>query len=237
MTFLRAVGDLHGCIDNRSRFNDLPSFMELCKDAGKDNYVVQLGDFGFDYTLLDKLDSNGVKIVLGNHENLDTAFNYPHILHRFGPCTLGPFNFFFVSGGFSVDKNYRIKDQQVTGFKSWWSNEELSQEEGRSCLDLYEQIKPDVVMAHDCPASISSMIGNPEILIAFGWPKDMVSSTQELLQQMVDVHSPRLFLFGHHHKEFHIRYHDTDYYCLPERKYLDFNEEWSIVGGSCYLPY
>ena len=234
MSFLRVIGDTHGCIDNRNRFNDLPSYIELCQQLNSADYSVQLGDFGFEYTYLNLLDSERNKICLGNHENLDVAFNYPHVLGRFGNVQLGPFNFFFVSGGFSLDKKYRIKHEGITGIKSWWKNEELSQREGKDCLIEYEKIKPDVVLTHECPSCIARLMGNTDFLVSFGWPRDMVSSTQHLLQQLVEIHRPKLFLYGHWHREFYSTYKGTEYYCLPERRYLDFDEKWNIIGGSCY---
>jgi hypothetical protein len=232
MGILRVIGDLHGCINNRTRFQDLPSYVELCEELGKDDYSVQLGDCGFNYDDLNLVDGNRHRIVLGNHENYDTAFAYPHILGHYGVASLGPFSFFHIRGGFSLDKAYRVKHERLAGQKSYWPEEELNQQQGRDAVELYEQVRPDVVFSHDCPSSISFLIGNPEFVMAFGYPRDMISSTQHLLQQMLEIHAPKMWLFGHYHKNWEIKYRGCNFICVAERQFIDFDEQWQIVGKS-----
>lgn len=232
MTILRAVGDCHNCIDNRKRLPNLPSFVEICNSMPDDGYVVQLGDLGFNYKALNKLDANKVKVCLGNHECYDTAFNYPHMLGDFGLTQLGPFQFFFVRGGFSIDCRARIMDEYLTGNKSWWKQEELNHSEGLHCLQVYESIKPSVVMSHDCPASISTMIGNPDIMKAFGWQPDLITSTQELLEQMLDIHRPKLWVHGHYHVDYKLTYKGVKFIGIAEQQFVDFDENWNIIAES-----
>ena len=229
MAILRAVGDLHGCIDNRNRLPDKPSFLEICDNITENDYVVQLGDFGFDYRCLDNVDSNRVKILLGNHENYDLAFNYQHMLGHFGLVNLGPFNFFFVRGGFSIDRNVRISHELQTGQKSWWQIEELSYKQGMECLKEYEQVKPDVVLSHDICDDVSKMIGSPDILKMFGWPSDMVTTTQSLLQNMLEIHQPKLHFFAHYHKNWEIKYKGCHFRCVGECSFVDVDENWNIL--------
>lgn len=232
MTILRAVGDCHGCLDHRKRLPNLPSFIEICESTPEDGYVVQVGDLGFNYKALNKLDANKVRVVLGNHECYDTAFNYTHMLGDFGLTQLGPFQFFFVRGGFSIDKMARIRDQVLFGHKSWWQEEELTHAQGLGCLQEYETIKPNVVMSHDCPASVSSMIGNPEIMKAFGWQPDLITSTQELLEQMFDIHKPKLWIHGHYHRDYKLIYKGVKFIGIAEREFVDFDTDWNVISES-----
>ena len=230
MSIMRIISDVHGCITKRHRFQDLPSYIELCQELGPNDYSVQLGDLGFNYTELNILDHTRHKFVAGNHDNYDSCFHSKCCLGNFGLQTLGPFKFYFVRGGFSIDKKARVRDEVLHGQKSWWDNEELSHAQGLTLLEEYERIKPDVVLSHDCPSSISFLLGNPEMLLAFGWPRNMITSSQELMQQMIEIHSPKLWIFGHYHKNWEVTYHKTRFMCLAERQHIDFDKNWEIVG-------
>ena len=98
-------------------------------------------------------------------------------------------------------------------------------------MKLYEQLKPDVVMSHDCPYSVSNMVGNPDILQAFGYSRYMKTSTQELLQQMFELHQPKIWLAGHYHINESFIYKGTNFTFIAEREYIDFNEKWENIDG------
>lgn len=196
----------------------------------KDSYVVQLGDLGFDYQhIYNNYDPNKFKVCLGNHEDYD---NRPigYDLGDYGYTSLNNMWFFFVRGAFSIDKKQRFKYEKSTGIKCWWPQEELNHSQGLCCLEHYEAAKPDVVMSHDCPYIISKMIGNPEILRAFGFSVNMTTSSQELMQQMLEIHQPKLWLFGHYHQNVTFTYHGTRFICVGERAHIDFNEKWEIIN-------
>ena len=232
MSILRAVGDLHGCIDNRNRFPELPSYVEICQELESDDYSVQLGDCGFEYRDLELVDSNKNRILLGNHCNYDIAFDYPHMLGHYGVAELGPFSFFYIRGGFSLDKAYRVKHERLTGQKSWWPEEELTQKQGKDAIDMYESVKPNIVLSHDTSSGIAFLIGNPDILTAFGIPRSFVGKTQSILQQCFDIHQPELHIFGHFHKDWEIILKGTHHICINERRFIDFDEQWNVVEKS-----
>ena len=232
MTKLRVIGDCHGCINNRNRLPNKPSYIEICQQLYPQDYSVQLGDMGFDYTSLQVLNPNQHTFFFGNHDNLDTYYDCPNSLGNFGNVGLGPFEFFFVRGALSIDKKARIQHEAITGQKSWWQGEELSIVEGLDCLDCYETFLPKVVMSHDCPYIISQMIGNPDMLQAFGWKRNHISATQELLQQMLDIHKPDLWLAGHYHINRKIQYQGTTFIFIGERDFIDFNSKWEIIHES-----
>jgi hypothetical protein len=232
MSKLRAIGDIHGCINKAKRLPYLPTYIDMVNELGPDDISVQLGDMGFDYKPLKNVSWRNHMFIPGNHENYDTL---PTCIHSFGDYGFVDgrvYEFFFVRGGFSIDKRYRVRAEQLGQGKSWWAEEELNHAQGLACLQEYETVKPAVVMSHDCPSSVSNMIGNPDILQAFGWPADMVTTSQELMQQMLDIHRPKLWIFGHYHKNIGFTYKDTHFICVDERHYIDFDRSWNIVGKS-----
>jgi len=216
MSNLRVISDVHGKYDK---------YLDVVADC---DYSVQLGDFGFEYGCLNQLSQDRHKICLGNHENYDhrpTGYD----LGDYGIATLGSHEFFYVRGGFSLDLQSRIQHEQITGVKSWWSNEQLSVKECEDCLELYNREKPDVVMSHSCPAEISNIIGMPGFLRSFGWSEDMTTQTQHLLQFMFEDWQPKIHIFGHMHRNWEQTINGTKFICINELEYIDFNENWEIV--------
>ena len=229
MNKLRVIGDVHGSISKRLRLPDVPSYIEIVDDLDADDYSVQVGDLGFDYSELSLLDPEQDKFFYGNHDNLDTYYDSPNALGDYGMVNLGPWGFFFVRGAISIDMESRKRVEAKGLGKCWWAGEELSYREAALCFEEYRDAKPDVVMSHDCPATISKMIGVPGILEAFGFKKDFVSQSQNLLEQMFIVHQPKLWIFGHYHKSHDFTYKGCRFMCLAEREYVDFNEKWVVV--------
>ena len=199
------IGDVHGI--HRE-------YLALTK---KYKYTVQLGDFGFNYDVLDNVDPSRHKVGFGNHDNYDIGFNYPHNLGEFGLRELNGMKFFFVRGGFSIDREMRIAHETKTGRKSWWENEELNPRQAGLCLSEYLSAKPDIVIAHCPPTFIGRMVGNPGILSKFGFdPSIFSTSTDVLLQNMIDGHRPSLFVAGHMHKSYDMEIDGTRFVGLDE---------------------
>jgi hypothetical protein len=221
---LRIIGDVHGCIDTPHPKKKV-SYRHLVENA---KYSIQLGDMGFNYAgLMYGLDPLHHVFLPGNHDNYD---NLPvHALGDYGLLTFGVWTTFFVQGEWSIDIKQRQKYEQDTGIKIWWENEELSPDQMRLCLECYTYAKPDVVVSHTCPASISSKVGSPDVWGFFGWDEPQVSKTQTLLQNMYEVHQPKLWLFGHFHRNWFYTEKNTDFICIDELSALDFDEDWKIV--------
>lgn len=220
---LRVVGDVHGCVDTSHPMKDL-CYLDLIENA---EYSVQLGDMAFNYVGLNDVGWKHV-FIMGNHDNYDD----PPVqsLGDFGTCDLGPYSFYFVRGAWSIDVRHRRKMMAAGRQKCWWHEEELTKPEMEQCLEEYRCAQPDVVMTHSCPASISEKVGSPGIWAAFGWPGPRVSNTQQLLQAMYEVHQPKIWLFGHFHKNWiHVSKESTSFICIDELSYVDFNEGWEMV--------
>lgn len=218
--WIRIVGDTHG---NYSQFEKL---IQNCEN------VIQLGDFGFEYSSLERMSRNtNIKIISGNHDNYDLIPKYSqYFLGDYGCANIGRFSSFFVRGGFSIDKRWRLDYTVKTGIKCWWEKEQLDIEQHEDCIKLYGKIKPSIILSHSCPYSIAKTIGNPATLRYFGFnPDTFITTTQDLLQNMLQIYRPKLWIFAHHHKHFDQVINGTRFICLEELKYIDFNQEGEMI--------
>ena len=166
---------------------------------------IQVGDFGFQKSW-DWLEANvslNHKVNMGNHDYIP-YLNKPH--------SLGNWSFergiFTIRGANSIDIHKREEGLD------WFRNEELNYQETNDVFDAYLRIKPEIVVTHDCPASVAEIL--------FGMPTSGVnkqffkSTTRELLQGLFEEHQPRLHLFGHHHKSKDMIINGTRFICLAE---------------------
>jgi DNA repair exonuclease SbcCD nuclease subunit len=200
----RLIGDVHG------------KHEQLIKIASKAKYSLALGDIGFDYTLLSNLDSDKHKMIGGNHDNYtkDENNNYhlqsKHFLGDFGQFDVPRFGeIFYIRGGNSVDKQFR------TAGKNWWEDEQLSTRKLYECVEEYSQKKPWFVVSHECPSDVVPFfITNSD--------KIFHSKTAQALQSMFDIHQPKYWFFGHHHKTDVLNHKNTTFHCLGELDFYDF---------------
>ena len=82
-------------------------------------------------------------------------------------------------------------------------------------LAEYEQCKPTLMITHTCPSSISEVVGSSKVMESYGLA-GFNSKTNELLQMMVEVHKPALWVFGHFHKSWRRSIRGVEYICLDE---------------------
>jgi len=170
--------------------------------------TIQLGDFGFDYSVLieEEIDPNKHRILLGNHDNPDLAKQYPHFLGDFGivhASSFGSRGAFYVRGADSIDRIFRRE-----GF-DWFSNEELNYTQSIECMDFWEANKTNVVLTHDCPQWLANGI--------WGYSP---SHTRKLLNEIWNIHRPEVWVFGHHHKRIDITIEGCRFVCLGELETL-----------------
>lgn len=189
------VGDIHG------KFKRLN---EIARNH-KDETIIQIGDFGFGFGEAIDLDPKviepNIRFFRGNHDNPALCNIHPQCLGDFGQYE----GFFFVAGADSIDKDMRIEGQ------SWWRDEELNYQQWQSAIDLYSRVKPEVVLTHDCPQSITE---------AYFQIYDR-SQTRQGLQAMLDIHRPKIWIFGHHHRNFVVVDKGTSFRCLSELQTFD----------------
>lgn len=209
--WLRFIGDVHG---KQSEYTGI---------ANKATYSIQLGDIGFNYDWIQKhLPSDTHKILGGNHDNytvVDGKFveQTPHFLGDFGIYTVPEFgDIFYVRGGNSIDKKYRKEGV------NWWPLEEITYSQASQALALYEQVKPNFVITHECPTNLLDYVGmSKEEALNWGIKPSM---TANLLQSMFELHQPEWWLFGHHHRDWEMTINGTKFRCLNELSYMDFDK-------------
>jgi len=184
------VGDIHG------RLRELNAIAR----KNKSETIVQIGDFGFGFGEMFDIDGKliepNIRFFRGNHDSPELCNAHPQSLGDFGLFE----GMFFVAGADSIDKDMRIEGQ------SWWRNEELTIQQFNEAIDQYSAVEPEVVLTHDCPQSIARDY--------FGIPE--VSRTRQGLQAMLEIHRPKLWIFGHHHRHFVKDDKGCVFRCLPE---------------------
>lgn len=198
---IRLQGDIHG------------HYRQYLENVKGIEYSVQLGDFGFEYDILDNLDPAKHKVNSGNHDNYDKITNYPHYLGDFGQLFLNGIAIFFIRGAYSVDKQWRLPGV------SWWEQEELTASQGYKCIELFKQVKPNIVVSHDLPFQCvqAGCVTNT-------W-KLTPSRTSALLSACFFEYQPKLWIGGHHHTDWTKVINSTRFICLDELSWLDISAE------------
>lgn len=166
--------------------------------------TIQLGDMGFSYGYMENLRGNHT-FIKGNHDNYD--IDVFQDLGDFG--YIEQFNLFFFRGAYSIDKQYR------TVGVDWWVNEELSYQDCVAAIYQYTKVKPELVISHDCPLSICSSL--------FGF-RDM-TKTRFALETMLNIHKPKIWLFGHHHQSIDKVIDGVRFICLNELETITLDLE------------
>lgn len=217
MKKIRIIGDVHGKYEQ---------YFNIVHNA---TYSVQLGDCGFHYEPLNALDASKHKIFFGNHDSRDAKLT-EHFLGHYGLYTLNKITFFYVSGGYSIDRQYRLNYQAQTGIKVWWEDEELSYADMKKAFKWYRDVQPQLMITHEAPTVVMEKIQNLNILKNYGYPDGWKSNTQELLQQMYEEYQPRVWCHGHMHKYVKNQIDKTLFVSLHELGYCDINENLEVTG-------
>ncbi len=211
MNKVRIIGDVHG---------EYRKYKEL---ADQSKYSIQVGDLGFNYNVLHELDHTRHIVIPGNHDNYDKVHLYDHILCSFGEYELNGLEFYFVRGGFSIDWAARLQQQNYSGQKTWFSEEELCYTKLINAVELFEKVKPDFVITHEAPRSIIHNITDGRILKNYGYdPEKFTTRTSEALQCMFEAHQPKEWIFGHYHRSWSDTINGTKFRCLAELEVYDY---------------
>ena len=214
---ITVLGDVHGKYDEMEK---------LCLH---NDHIIQLGDLGFDYTYIyENYNPKKFKVFLGNHDNYDYRPK-KYDLGDFGMTSLNGMEFFFVRGAWSIDIISRKRAMGQGVGKCWWNEEELSRQQMEECLKLYEKTKQNVVLSHTCPESISELVSSPGIWQFFGWDDKQPDNTQRLLEEMLKIHLPKLWCFGHYHINWRYTIKGTHFICVNELNTISFDKNWSII--------
>ncbi len=147
------------------------------------------------------IDPENHKINFGNHD--DTTFlNKPHSTGNYSYDK--ETGIFTIRGAESIDRIYRVEG------RDWWANEELGYDEMIEAIFAYDEIKPKIVVSHDCPHETRKMF--------YGIQNKCITCNG--LQSMWERHKPDLWIYGHHHFSEKRTVLGTEFVCLNELETL-----------------
>lgn len=206
---IKFIGDVHG------KFSRYKKIIANCENS------FQVGDFGVGFK---KRDMNGDivgtsnppfdamsrgnhRFIRGNHDNPSACRN-----HKFWiPDGTMYEGIFCIGGAKSIDKDYRFEGED------WWADEELSYDEFYKIMDIYENVKPDIVCTHDCPAEVATRF----MLAHNKYKAQNLSRTCQALQSVFEIHQPKHYIFGHWHHTMNFEFKGTQFHCLGELDHMD----------------
>jgi predicted phosphodiesterase len=202
MTYL--IGDVHG------KYGAYKTILKQHKNT------IQIGDMGVGFkrsaSQAEYMDRNSfypnppydlmveqnARFIRGNHDNPEVCSRHQQWI----PDGTVEDDWMFVGGAYSIDKQYRTEGVD------WWEAEELTQSDFYAIMDVYEKAKPRVMVTHDCPEFLIGYIHSHHFGIS--------TRTGQALDAMFNLHQPKTWVFGHHHKLFDQEIRGTRFVCLPE---------------------
>jgi hypothetical protein len=219
---IRFVGDCHG------------KMAAYCRLLVGCDASIQVGDMGAGFSSLKPSYPPGSEIafprtgkdwfIRGNHDDPEICREHEHYLGDYGfDRTIIPgTTLFFMSGAWSIDKPMR-----TPGF-DYWPNEELSPEALKQAVKVYSDVRPEIVVTHEAPLSACQYMFR-DIPIFGGWGDTygqktgaLATRTNTALQEMLNIHQPSLWVFGHYHWSRKFGLKGTEFICLTELETMDF---------------
>jgi len=183
--------------------------------------TIQLGDMGMGFhagkdkfleEFLENTDLNH-RFIRGNHDDPAACKASKFWI----PDGLVENNIMYVGGAWSIDRQYRTEGID------WWPDEELSIQELHKVIETYAMTRPEIMVSHDCPLSVSKSLFVDRGL-ALGGPQ-INTKTGLALQSMLEVYQPRIWIFGHWHHTVIEKIGGTTFICLNELDVCDINTE------------
>jgi Calcineurin-like phosphoesterase len=199
---MKFIGDVHGKISG---------LLDIVDNTSKVEPIFQLGDMGlgFEGVRLPSPMWDNFKFIRGNHDNPYICREHPNYLGEYG--YLDKYKLFYLSGAFSIDRASRI--ERV----SWWAEEELSIDQLENALTLFKELKPEIVISHECPTIIGIELLRDLLGSYFFAKMESVNSrTAHYLQLAFEAHQPKFWIFGHYHIDKTIQYKGTTFKCCAE---------------------
>lgn len=211
MTKIRLIGDVHGHWQAYKRIID-----------GCPHPTLQVGDMGVGFKRWDPVEEKLVvrsnppydamskgdnRFIRGNHDSPEDCSRHPYWV----PDGAVHHGIFCVGGASSIDRAYRTEGID------WWPDEELGQLELNEIVADYSELKPSVVVTHECPESVAD-----QLMAAFNKTKfEDRSRTRQALEVMLYHHQPKLWVFGHWHHSAMFKMAGCHFVCLNELEHLD----------------
>lgn len=233
MTTLRIVGDVHGQVDQENLYtrNARPYFETIASVL----HSVQVGDMGDGDTyaqLITQVDVARHRFFPGNHDHYGRL--PPHSLGDFGAADCGGVAFFFIRGAASSDREVLLRRGRELGKTLWFEQEELTDDQMRAAEHEYVRAKPKIVLSHDAPTGIAQLVWQHARRLGAPNPGAVFrpSRTNTFLARLLDRHAPKLWAFGHHHRDWRYGEGETRFVCVGELSHIDIDAE----GTETTLP-
>ena len=196
------IGDVHG------RLEELNALCAQAKHVGgawQGCQTIQVGDLGLGFPGVDEGALPPLmQFLRGNHDNPSVARALPMYLGDYGYYAEA--GAFFLSGAWSIDQGYRTEGV------NWWRDEQLGLAQLQDAYDLYLEVKPRLVISHDCPPAIFEAMPDSSKLSK----RTILTRTTQAMALMLEEHRPELWVFGHHHQAWQGEVSGTRFRCLDE---------------------
>lgn len=194
----------------------------------------QVGDMGLGFPDVSLPETDNLLFIRGNHDSPKVCKEHSNYAGEYG--YLEDEKVFFLGGAWSIDARWRIEGL------SWWRDEEQSIEALYDAHQLYLEKKPLVVVTHEAPTVAALEVlrwfkplrtepGYTDATLPKGEDYTEYKSTvgfantrtSQALQQMLDSHTPKHWVFGHYHVRRDFEINGTTFHCLPELDTLELN--------------
>jgi Icc-related predicted phosphoesterase len=177
---------------------------------------IQVGDFGVGFGG-DYWHNQANELLQGNHRfirgNHDDPARCKSMNNYIADGTVED-DMMFVGGAWSID--YAWRTEGIT----WWPDEELSIEEFNRVIDIFNVVRPNIMVTHDAPMIAAQTMFINSGLAMFHKPL-IPTRTGQALQAMYEIHQPKLWLYGHWHTTIETKIGDTTFICVGENDYID----------------
>lgn len=218
MALTRIVGDIHGNFNEYTFYNLGIGRTRHAGDPVPPERSIQVGDFGIGFfseywheMARDWMKTYpGHRFIRGNHDDPAMCLTMPGFIED----GMVEDDIMYVGGAWSIDHSLRTEGVD------WWRDEELSVSQFNTIVDIYRDVKPRVMITHDCPTQIAwdMFISRGDSL---GGKNQIKTRTGEALQAMWEMHQPEMWFFGHWHETRDLTLHGTKFQCIGELDYVD----------------
>ena len=209
----RIIGDIHG---------EWELYHQTATDAinfGGCERTIQVGDFGVGFSgpywhdRADEFHWDGThRFIRGNHDDPARCKKMAGWIQD----GLIEDDVMFIGGAWSIDQAFRTEGV------SWWADEELSMEQLYRMIEIYDQVRPRVMITHDAPLDVTTEMFIQSGLALFkNSAKAIPTRTGMAFNTMLDIHQPDEWYFGHWHHSMQYKYGRTMFQCLGIHDYVD----------------
>jgi len=99
-----------------------------------------------------------------------------------------------------------------------------------AALEQYLRVRPRIVLSHDAPTHVARSAWQNARRFSAPNPKAAfcASRTTDFLERLLEHHRPRLWLFGHHHRDWRHQEGGTLFVCVGELSYVDIGPAGNV---------